>query len=240
MHVPFLITPNDDRLRTFLIFRMSMNTNKGKKWFKRIVIAVLILIFVLFIGTYILLKEAFGSKYRKIKMVLSETQTLVGYETYNADMAAVFYDVDFELETKTDTLVLGSGTFSHEDWQKSIKLHEIADWFVLPVSDGSYSKLLLKNKLSRRNIDTTFSPLDLRYDNLWKTRYDEIPYWVNFGSSEIDSIANDKIYVTYTYRIGDYEPFKYYTQTIEYKIDSVNGNVKTKYVYERKEINNSR
>ena len=77
--------------------------------------------------------------------------------------------------------------------------------------------------------------MDLRYDSLWKSKYKDIPSWTYGGSSKIDILNKDKLAVTYDYRIGDYEPFKFYSQTLEYNIDFKTGNIKTVKVAERKE-----
>jgi hypothetical protein len=189
---------------------------------------------VLFIAAYFLIKEAFGPKYRTVNISIDKNKTLIGHETYNADFAAVFYDVNFELIVNNkDTFKIGNGTFSNENWDKVIRLYEIDNWFILPVNDNSYSKLLMTNKISRQSIDTVFSPLDLRYDSLWKSKYKDIPSWPYGGLSKIDTLQNDRLSVTYNYRIGDYEPFKFYRQTLEYNIDFKTGNIKTIQVADR-------
>ena len=211
------------------------------KWIKIIGITALVLVGGLFICSTWILKEAFGPKNRTFEIKVDDNRTLKCSETYNADMAAVFYDVDFTLEDKTNkTLKLGSGSFSDEHWAKHIHLHTVADWLVLTVSDYSYAKILLTNKFSTQNKDTILSPLDLRYDSIWKTTYDEIPAWTYSGTSKVDSVANDKFYVTYEYRIGDNQPFKFYSQTIEYRLDAATANLTTIKLFERHETNNSR
>lgn len=203
---------------------------------KRMVIVLVILIAILFIAFRFLMKEAFGPKYRQVNIILDNGATLIGKETYNADLAAVFYDVDFELKTNnSEVYKLGSGTFIDENWSKRIRIYEIANWMILPVQNGSYLKILLTNKLSRLNIDTILSPQNLRFDKLWKDKYEEIPAWVYTGSSSIDSVVGDKLYVTYEYRIGDYEPYKFYFHPIEHKIDTMTGGINTATIFERKE-----
>jgi hypothetical protein len=211
------------------------------KWIKIIGITALVLVGGLFICSKWIMKEAFGPKYTTFEIKIDANRTLKCSETYNADMAAVFYDVDFTIEDKTDkTLKLGRGSFGDEHWAKDIHLHSIVDWLVLPVSDYSYAKILMTNKLSTQNKDTILSPLDLRYDSIWKTIYDEIPAWTYSGTSSVDSVANDKFYVTYEYRIGDNQPFKFYSQTLEYRLDTATANLTTIKVFERHEKNNSR
>lgn len=211
------------------------------KWIKIIGITVLVLVGGLFICSKWILREAFGPKYRTVEIIIDDHRTLKCNETYNADMAAVFYDVDFTLEDKSDrTLKLGRASFGDEHWAKDIRLHTIADWHVLPVSEYSYAKILLTNKFSNHKKDTILSPLDLRYDSIWKMTYDEIPAWSYGGTSKVDSVTNDNFYVTYEYRIGDYAPFKFYLQTIEYRLDTEKVRLTTTKVFERHEKNNSR
>ncbi len=206
------------------------------KWIKIIGITALVLLGGLFICSKWILKEAFGPKYRTVEIKLDDNRTLKCSETYNADMAAVFYDVDFTLEDKTNkTLKLGGGSYADEHWAKDIHLHSIGDWVVLPVTEISYAKILMTNKLSTQNKDTILSPLDLRYDSIWKVTYDEIPAWTYSGISKVDSITNDRFYITYEYRIGDYPPFKFYKQTIEYRLDTATANLTTIKVFERHE-----
>ena len=207
-----------------------------RKWIKRIAIAFIVLVAILFIGVNWIIREAFGPKYRTLKVPLNDRQTLIGDETYNADFAAVFYDVEFTLETTNEgTHNLGRASFSDEHWNKDIRLYNISDWFVLPVNDGSYTKILFANKIDRKSKDTIFSPNNLRYDELWKKHYNEIPAWAYYGTSKLEYVNNDKLFVTYEYRIGDYPPFKFYNQTIEHWFDASTGNFHTKRIFHRHE-----
>ena len=210
------------------------------KWIKIIVISALVLVGGLFICLKWILREAFGPKNRTVEIRIDDNRTLKCNETYNADIAAVFYDVHFTLEDKSyKALKLGSGSFADEHWAKDIHLYTVADWLVLPVSEYSYAKILLTNKFSTQNRDTILSPLDLRYDSLWKATYDDIPAWSYSGTSKVDSVTNDKFYITYEYRIGDYAPTKFYLQTIEYRLDTEKVRLTTTKVFERHEKNNS-
>jgi hypothetical protein len=206
------------------------------KSIKSIVVILIALAAIFLIAFRFLIKEAFGPKYRQVSIILEDDRTLIGKETYNADMAAVFYDVDFYLKTnKAGVYNLGAGTFLDEDWSRHIKVYDLGDWIILPVRNGSYSKILITNKSSHLNIDTILSPQNLRYDKLWKEKYDEIPAWVYTGSSSIDSVVSDKLYVTYEYRIGDYEPYQFYSHTVEHKIDTATGRINSVTIFGRKE-----
>lgn len=207
------------------------------KCIKIIFITTLVLVGGILICSKWILREAFGPKLRTVEIKIDDKRTLKCNETYNADMAAVFYDVDFTLEDKSNkTVKLGRGSFAHEHWAKDIHLYTVANWFVLPISDYSYAKILLTNKFSNHNRDTVLSPIDLRYDSLWKAIYNEMPDWAYSGTSKVDSVANNKFYVTYEYRIGNNPPFKFYSQTIEYRLDTEKANLITTKVFERHAI----
>ncbi|MFY7732370.1 MAG: hypothetical protein ACOVSR_02725 [Bacteroidia bacterium] len=211
------------------------------KWIKIIGISFLGLFGLLIICSPWIMKEAFGPKYRTVEIMIDDNRTLKCVETYNADLHNVFYDVDFSLDDKTNQILkLGKGEFADENWAKDIHFYAFGNWFILPVCDYSYAKILLTNKINSLNKDTILSPLNLRYDSIWKKTYDEIPAWTYSGTSKVDSVAKDKFYVTYEYRIGDYQPFQFYSQTIEYRMDTVTANLTTIRVYARNDKNNSR
>ena len=205
---------------------------------KRILIWTLAILFLAVVVGHYIFTQAFGPIESTRVITMDENYKLNCKETYNADMAAVFYDVDFTLTSKNEfSKKLGSGSFSNENWHKNIHLFTLSNWFILPVAEINYAKLLLANRNSSLTIDTTFSPLNLRYDSLWKNLYKDIPAWIYHGTSHIDTVIQNKLTVTYTYRIGDYEPFKFYRQTLLYKIDTL-GKITTEKVFERAEEKN--
>ena len=208
-------------------------------WLKRIGIALLILIILIIIGSILIIKIVFGPQHKNFTIKINEETILKCRQTYTADMTAVFYDVDFSLMTKNKTTVdLGSATFPTEDWKKDIRLYQIDNWEVLSANGFSFSKLLLANQLLKNQQDTIFSPQELRYDSLWKTSNYDIPSWPYSGTSNIDTIIGKTINVSYEYRIGDYPPFKFYTQKLEYSLDTITGHLRTTKVFERLEKKN--
>lgn len=210
------------------------------KWIKRIAIVLLVLIVGLFLAATWILKEAFGPKHKTVTINLDNEDTLICKETYSADMAAVFYDVDFTLQKKNkETVFLGAATFPTEDWEKDIQLYTVNNWHILSAMGHSYSKLLMVNPLLNKQIDTVFSPLELRYDNQWKSTTHDIPSRVYRGTSTIDTLVSDKLQVSYQYRIGEYPPFKFYTQSLHYTIDTTTGDIITTKVLERIENNSN-
>lgn len=196
----------------------------------------LVLLVVLAVAFMWIIKSAFGPSHKTVSIDLGSGKTLVGEETYNADFAAVFYDVDLKLVTRNlDTFKFGRATFHDENWHRNLRLDTVGNWFALPVKESSYSKLLLANRITKESRDTVFSPLELRYDSLWRAIHDEIPVYLYTGTSTIDSIKLNNIFVTYDYRIGYSEPFTFFVQSVEYVLDPTSGKVITKKVFERKE-----
>jgi hypothetical protein len=207
------------------------------KWIKILFITSLVLVVIILGCSKWILKNAFGPKYRTVEIKVSESITLKCEETYNADLAAIFYDVDFTLKEENNKIFkLGRGSFNDEHWARNIHVNTFADWIILLVIENSYAKMLSVNKVSNQYKDTILSPHNLRYDDIWKLAYNEIPEWTYSGSSKVDSISNDRIYITYEYRIGNYPPFKFYTQMVEYKIDIASASLTTIKVFERHEI----
>ena len=111
----------------------------------------------------------------------------------------------------------------------------VGNLYVLPVKSFGYLKILMANRTSKMNTDTILSPLNLHYDSLWKYTTDEIPAWTYSGTSQFDFLVQTNLFISYEYRIGDYEPLKFYTQTIKYELDTINQKLLTKKIYERKQ-----
>lgn len=195
---------------------------------------LVILVIGLLISAKWFLKEAFGPSYRDFEIQLSSDKKLIGQETYMADFAAVFYDVELNLISDYDTTRLGRTTFNSEGWEKNLELLELNDWSLLLVKGNTYFQVLGANKKRELIIDTTFSPLELRYDSLWKGSNADIPAWTYTGTSKIDSITETSFYVTYHYRMGLYEPFEFYDQTILYSMNQNTGQFKSTQIFEPK------
>jgi len=188
----------------------------------------------LFFGSKWFLKEAFGPSYRDFEIQLSSDKKLIGQETYMADFAAVFYDVELNLVSNSDTTRLGRTTFNREGWENNLEFLELEDWNLVLVKDNTYFQVLGTNNKRDLKIDTTFSPLELRYDSLWKSDNTDIPAWTYTGTSKIDSITENSFYVTHHYRMGLYEPFEFYDQTILYSMNQNTGQFKSTKIFEPK------
>jgi hypothetical protein len=208
-----------------------------KKLIIRILATLVGLTIFIVAGTYLMLRQAFGPLERTFEIKISDHQTLVCKEIYNADFAAVFYDVDFKLIDNKEIFELGSATFSKNAWEKNLKLYSIGDWYILPVKQNSYLKILRKNNKNGIQGDTVLSPHDLRRDKFWKSTTNHLPAWVYTGSSELDAVDKEGIIVTFKYRIGDYEPFTFVRQKIKYQFNSVNGDLVTKEILENEQSN---
>ena len=201
-----------------------------------IIAGILILIFSV-VGLKWIIKSAFGPIEREVLLELHDEGKLLCKETYIADLADVFYDVNFKLiSSENDTLDLGRGTFPSNEWDKFVELKRIGEWVVVPVNGSGYSKLLMNNWAENRKKEIEFSPIELKNNQLWKSRHKENPAWVHRGNSKIDSIVGNNIFVNYDYRIGLYEPFEFYNQTIQYQFDLIKEEIKTIKIFERKEM----
>lgn len=204
-----------------------------KKWVIKFGLLLLVLA-TGFLFTKWFFKEAFGPNSKNVALKLLDNNVLFCTETYNADMHSVIYNVDFKLiEDSGDTLHLGEGSYSDTTWKNGVQLKRIGNFYVLSVNDYSYSKFLLTTLNNSINTDTIFSPQNLRGDSIWKSQTDEIPAWVYRGSSHLDSIIQNRFFVSYEYRIGDYEPWKFYIQTVEHELDTISGKFRTKKIFER-------
>ena len=69
------------------------------------------------------------------------------------------YHVDFRIiDKKSDTIHLGHGSFSDQTWRNGLKLSRIGNFYLLPVKENSYLKLLLTTFDNRKKVDTMMSP----------------------------------------------------------------------------------
>ena len=194
----------------------------------------LVITFVLLISMQWIIREVFGPKQRTVKIPVDHHRTLVGKETFKADMADIFYDVDFRLEQKgSKAIELGYASFKNNDWDKHIQPRTSGNWLIIPVRYGNYSKLFLANPLNGECRDTLFSPLLLQEDSLWDINHDDVPDWVYEGSSQVDSINSNHIFVSYEYRVGINLPFQFFEQTIEYEMDSATATITTVRLFDR-------
>lgn len=194
-------------------------------------VITLIVCTLLISGFYWSLLEAFGTKIRTVE-IDKPLGKLICRERYNADLAAIFYDIDFKLVThNADTLCLGSALYHENDWADHIQLITIDDTYCISTHNSAYAKIYLADKCDKANVGFTFSPLDLANDTLWRQSNEEIPAWVYPGSSVVDSISSNLIYVKYAYRLGLSEPFSYKKQRLVYRLDTKTNTLITDRVY---------
>ncbi|MBD1434962.1 hypothetical protein H8B06_19230 [Sphingobacterium sp. DN00404] len=192
---------------------------------------IIILCTLLILSFYWIVLEAFGTKIRTVE-IDKPLGKLICRERYDADLAAIFYDIDFKLVTHNgDTLCLGSALYHENDWADHIQLIKIEDTYCISAHDATYAKICLADKCHKANVSFTFSSLDLGNDTLWRKSNEEIPAWVYPGSSVIDSISSNLIYVKYAYRLGLSEPFSYKKQRLVYRLDTKTNTLITDRVY---------
>tara|TARA_R110002167_G_scaffold366411_1_gene596186 strand:- start:33794 stop:34291 length:498 start_codon:yes stop_codon:yes gene_type:complete len=135
-----------------------MKTEKIKKGCG---IALTILIIII-IGFFWMIKEAFGPTYKTVE-IEKPFGKLICTEQYTADMADVFYDVDFKLlKENLDTLYLGNGIYNEDNWYEKIKLIKIEDWYGIVTAYSSHAKIGLTNEKNKEHINIVFNPLELQ------------------------------------------------------------------------------
>lgn len=199
---------------------------------KKVLLVFGIVIVLLIASAYLLLRSAFGPIWHTYIIELSPGRSLICKEEYNADFAGVFYDVNFELIEGDKEIRFGQATFTSKNWRKDIILCEIDDWYVLPVNDMSYSKILFANKRGDLRIDTLLSPKNLVRDKLWRSKANSRPNTFALDKSNCDSIAGGKIFVTFNYGVGESEPIVYLTQQVSYRVNQQTGKLITDQIFD--------
>jgi len=190
-----------------------MNLKKGCL----IVLGIMVILTISFLfGAKWFIKEAFGTKYKTVE-IENSIGKLICEEEYNADMAAVFYDVDFKLETNEKQLIdLGKLHFQRENWQKEFELNENENWYYLSSNQSRIYDLILTNKSSNENL--SFNIKESKPRNKWNKRKN---ISIDF---KVDSIKQDFIYVTYKYQNTEFAS-SIKSQTVEFKIDRPNNSL---------------
>lgn len=193
-----------------------MNTEKIKKGCGIALISLIIII----IGFFWLVKTAFGPTFKTVE-INNPVGKLICEEEYNADLAGVFYDVDFKLETKVKQQInLGKLYFQKEDWQTEFELKENENWYYLSSNKSGIYDLILTDKISQENLSFNLQSSQPKNKELWKTEKYTIglPYSTTFI---IDSLKQNLLYIKYEYRNNENSKL-IKKQTVEFKIDELN------------------
>ena len=183
----------------------------------------LIILIIIVIGFIWTVKTAFSPSFRTVE-IDNPIGKLICEEEYNADMAAVFYDVDFKLETKDkQPIYLGKLFFQREDWQSQFELKENESWYYLSSNQSNIYDLVLTDKISQENLSFDLKSSQPKNSNLWKTEKNTIglPYSTTFI---IDSIKQDLLFIKYEYQNNENSKL-IKNQTVEFKIDEFNKSV---------------
>jgi hypothetical protein len=205
-----------------------------KKWIIRILATIFITLAIVIVGGLWFLKQAFGPLERTVEIAMTDTQTLVCKEIYNADLAAIFYDVDFKLKNTDKIINLGQATFSDDQWDKKIKLDSVNNCYVLYFYEDSYLRLLIGNKMTSFNVDTTLVPLYLKRDKTWRIDNRDIKLKAMYSvSSKLEEIRPTFLKVNFEYKTED---SLRYRQSVIYKVDSITGRLLTKEFFDKEEI----
>jgi len=186
-------------------------------------IFVLLIIGLLF-GAKWFLKEAFGTTYRTVE-IDNPVGKLICEEEYNADMAAVFFDVKFKLENKEGKLVdIGKLYFNIEDWQTEFELKENENWYYLSSNNSRIHDLILTDKISQENLSFNLNTSQPKNKKLSKTeKYNNSYQYSTFFT--IDSIKQDLLYIEYEYK-NNQNSYHTKKQKVEFRIEKLNKSLK--------------
>ena len=184
---------------------------------------------------FIFLKLAFGPIHDSVTIDLGREGKLVCDETYNADLAGVFYDVKMILKTLDGkSHRIGNVTFHEEGWSKQIVTKRVGDWLVIPLDPENFVQIKMLNTVSGHLNDTTLQPFDLRKDLLYREKFKDKPDHLFPGSSKIQDISADVIEVNYQYKAkAEYPSEILVNQRLMYQIDPITGKLQTKEIHER-------
>lgn len=197
-----------------------------KKWIIGILATIFTLLIIIVVGGFWFFRQAFGPLERTIEIPLTDSKTLVCNEVYNADFAAVFYDVDFKLNDKGKIINLGQATFQNDQWDKLVKLDSIHNCYILSFYKDSYLRLLIHNRVTTLNVDTTLLPLYLKRDKTWRSDNREIEMRrITSVNSKLEEAQSTFLKVNFEFLIEDSIRFR---QSIIYELDSLTGRLKTK------------
>jgi hypothetical protein len=192
-----------------------------------IVFLGLLIAFIIYIPVFF--RDAFGPISRNVE-IDSQYGKLNCEETYNADMAAVIYDVSFDLMSlSADTISFGPFSFLYENWQDSLELDKIENWYVAHGKFWDISRIQLVQEMTKESFMYDFDPMELRNIKEWYEVNREIPRAL--GKSKILSINNDTIQVLYSYRLELNPPFEYKNARIDYFFNVENGELNIAKIY---------
>ncbi|WP_299064277.1 hypothetical protein [uncultured Polaribacter sp.] len=190
-----------------------------------ITVIVLISIFLFVIKSFFSsIETSFGPTFRTIE-IENPLGKIICIEEYNADLADVFYDIEFNLETSDNNIInLGKLYFQgEENWQNEFELKESENWYYLSSNESNIYDLILINKASKENFSLNLKRSQPKNNELWKNRkYSvELPYLTTFT---IDSIIEKTLYIKYEYQNRENTELTK-EQTVEFKFHDLNKNL---------------
>lgn len=202
----------------------------------KIILGIISSIIIVIVLLLILFQSAFGPTHKNFKLKLTKDIELFCEETYTADFAAVFYDVDFYIKNEGIKTKIGSTTFYKDDWQKDFSVFKkINKWFIIKLENTSGDRVFAINICEAR-MDELLK--DGIADNQeWKLASD-IKYQsgILFMKERLDSIIGNNFYYEYEFRLGFNEPFQFYKQNIVYELDLATGKLEFKNISEKQEL----
>ena len=177
-----------------------------------------------------LLRLAFGPISTSYEIETESGQTIICEQTYNADMAAVFYDIDFYLERKDSNTFIGSGFYSRENWIERVSTFVVDDWLLVKTEnsfDEKGLKLVGLNLKTKNRIDTIFSAGTFTNDAIWQKQNEIHSTQSEVAEIKMDSVDAQSIYVTFKYRNLYPNPPDILSATFKYRINNLKGKLET-------------
>ncbi|MEM6767877.1 MAG: hypothetical protein AAF655_23285 [Bacteroidota bacterium] len=199
---------------------------------KKVVTTILLFFTLLIIILAILLHFAFRPIKSSVTIELDKETSLYCEESLESDFHNATYYVDFTLKENDKSIYLGWGEFTSEDWPNQIVFRQIENWSILAVKDWGNLKILMVESSKAIRKDTLFMPNNLRYDDFWNADHKEIPIEY-YGASRLDSVSKGNFFINYEYRVGNIEPFRFYSQRVEYSLNLEIGEFETKKVFDQ-------
>jgi len=164
---------------------------------------------------------AFQTEFKTVEINQEIGGKLICKMEYYPDHHSWNYIINYEYETRNGEIQdLGQGVYSGREWTEDEQLVKVNDTYVLKTGnfDGS-DKIIFGNIETNNWNEYEFTPQKIENDSLWKTK--KIKSLVNYWPSEtyINEMTNDKIYVTYKYRIDPNKTELTETKLIEYNLN---------------------
>lgn len=129
-------------------------------------IVALVTVILLIVGFRTVFKLAFGPIHSSGQIAISEERTIEFNQKYEADFAAVFYDVTF----RNDGVTLGTATFHNSDWNSYVSVDSSENRIFIAVIDTPNAYVLSFDSNFSNTSDSIYSIDNFNLQNVIKAR----------------------------------------------------------------------